>query len=526
MANFLRAPCDAVAIPSPSAVALPKQDEKWVLAATILGSSMAFMDGTIVNVALPALQNALHASVSQIQWVVEAYALTLGTLLLVGGALGDLYGRRIIFLIGIFIFSLASVCCGLATTIWQLIATRAIQGIGAALLVPGSLAIISAVFAEKQRGQAIGTWAGFTAITAAVGPVVGGWLVQHASWRWIFFLNLPLAVIVFIITVLYVPENKNIQQNQKLDIAGALLATLGFGAIVFGLIEWGHSNVIVILIAGVCALIAFFFVETYTASPMVPLAMFRSHNFSGANLITFFLYFALYGMLFFFPLDLIQVQGYTATQAGAALLPFILLIFLLSRWSGGLVKQFGAKLPLIIGPTIAAIGFALFLRANIGGSYWTNFFPATVVLGLGMAVSVAPLTTAVMNSIAQDHAGVASGINNAVSRIAGLLAVASFGLSMTTIFNQQLEVKLNASSIPTATKQEIIKQRSQLANIKTNDENIQRLVQESFVAGYQVVLWIAIALALFSALIAATLLGGKILRHPIKGVSHDKSEFI
>jgi EmrB/QacA subfamily drug resistance transporter len=469
---------------------------------------MAFIDGTIVNVALPALQNALHASVSQIQWIIETYALTLATLLLVGGALGDLYGRRIIFLIGVFIFSAASAWCGLAPTIWQLILARAIQGIGAALLVPGSLALISASFPEERRGQAIGTWAGFTAITAAAGPVVGGWLVQHASWRWVFFINLPLAAAVFIITLLYVPESKNVHQDRRLDIAGALLATIGLGAIVFGLIEWGYSSVVTLML-GVGALIGFFFVEAYTSSPMVSLEMFRSHNFSGANLITFFLYFALYGVLFFFPLDLIQVQGYTATQAGAALLPLILLLFLLSRWAGGLVKQFGSKLPLIVGPAIASIGFALFLRSSIGGSYWTSFFPATVVLGLGMAVSVAPLTTVVMNSIAQDHAGAASGVNNAVSRIAGLLAVAIFGLIMTGIFNHQLLEGLNKTPIPTAIKQEINSQRSQLANIKTNDENIHRIIQTSFVAGYEVILWIATALALSSSLIAATLISGK-----------------
>ena len=290
MAHFLRAPCEDVAIPSTSSKVLKKNCEKWVLIATILGSSMAFIDGTIVNVALPALQNALYASVSQMQWVIEAYALTLGTLLLVGGALGDLYGRRKIFLFGIVLFAFASAWCGSASTISSLITARTIQGIGAALLVPGSLALISTSFPKERRGQAIGTWAAFTAITTAAGPVVGGWLIQHISWRWVFFLNLPLAVTVFIITLFYIPESRVENRPKGLDLAGSLLATLGLGAIVFGLIEWQQigSMGIASLIIGVCALIGFFFVETHASSPIVPLEMFHSRNFSGANLITFF----------------------------------------------------------------------------------------------------------------------------------------------------------------------------------------------------------------------------------------------
>lgn len=502
--NFLRTPCEQVPISSIPQVALPAGHEKWVLTATILGSSMAFIDGTVVNVALPALQDALHATVSQLQWVIEAYSLSLAALLLVGGALGDLYGRRFIFLIGIFIFAGASGFCGLASTIPQLITARTIQGIGAALLVPGSLALITASFPEERRGQAIGTWAGFTSITTAVGPVLGGWLVQNASWRWIFFLNIPIAIAVIMTTLLYVPESKNKQPGQKLDFWGALLVTLGFGAIVFGLIEWEYGNTITILVelVGVCGLLGFLFVETRTTSPMVPLKLFRSSNFSGANLLTFFLYFALYGVLFFFPLDLIQIQGYTATQAGAALLPFILLMFLLSRWAGGLVKRLGPRIPLVVGPAIAAVGFALFLRSGIGNSYWISFFPAVIVLGLGMAVTVAPLTTVVMNSVALDHAGAASGINNAISRVAGLLAIAILGLVMTITFNHHLTNGLKTDSIPPAIQQEIISERSQLANIKTNNVYIQQVVKESFIVGYKAVIWIAVALAVASSLSA------------------------
>lgn len=509
--NFLRAPCDLTSVESQASIARP-ENEKWVLVATILGSSMAFIDGTVVNVALPALQEALHASVSQIQWVIESYSLTLAALLLAGGALGDIYGRRFIFLIGVLIFALSSIACGLAGNIVQLIIARGIQGVGAALLVPGSLSLITAAIPEERRGQAIGTWAGFTSITTAAGPVIGGWLVQHASWRWIFFLNIPLAIIVFIVSMLYVCESKSEGQSRSIDIPGILFATLGLGAIVFGLLEWAYGGGVLLVsqVIGIGALLIFLWVEAHSKAPMVPLSIFRSYNFSGANLLTFFLYFALYGVLFFFPLDLIQVQGYTPTQAGAALLPFILLMFFLSRWSGGLVKRFGPKLPLVIGPAITAVGFALFLIAGVGASYWTSFFPATVVLGLGMAVSVAPLTTVVMSSVALNHAGVASGINNAVSRISGLLAIAILGLVMMLIFNQRLVEGLSNSTLAMTTQQSIIDQRMQLAAIKTDNPQAKQIIHASFLQGYQAIIWIAVILALASSLTAGLLISSKL----------------
>ena len=480
---------------------------------------MAFIDGTAVNVALPALQQSFHATVLDVQWVVESYSLFLAALLLVGGSLGDRFGRRLIFCWGVALFAAASIVCGLADTVGQLIIARGVQGVSGSLLLPGSLAIISESFDEERRGQAIGTWSAFTAITAGIGPVIGGWLIEHISWRAVFFINVPLALVVLAISFLRVPESRDDGESKSLDWLGSGLGTLGLGTLVYGLIEssrfgFGHPLVIITLVVSALSLAIFLLVEAHARNPMLPLALFRSRDFSGANLMTFFLYTALGGSLFFVPLNLIQVQGYSATAAGAAWIPFILILFFLSRWAGGLVQKHGAKLPLVVGPTIAALGYALFAFLGIGGSYWTTFFPPVVVLGLGMAVSVAPLTTTVMNAVPKSRAGIASGINNAVSRIGGLLGIAVLGIVVLQAFNLELDQRLARLDIPREVRRSIDDQRVWLAGAELppgiDDQTrvaLRQAINESFVVGVRVVMMTAVGLALVSAICALIMIG-------------------
>ena len=521
MANLGKPPCDEGVIRSGKGEApCPSTSGPWVLAATIIASGMGFMDGTIVNVALPEIQVELAATAVDALWIVESYALMLAALILVGGSLGDHYGRRRIFMMGVALFTTASVWCGLAPNPEQLIIARAVQGIGGALMIPGSLAIISASFSDEDRGKAIGTWSGFSGVTAAIGPILGGFLIDNVSWRAAFLINIPLALIVLFISLKHVPESRD-PDAARLDFTGALLATLGLGGIVFGLIEasnYGFSDplVFVPLILGVSGLAAFVYAEYRSREPMMPLGLFRSRNFSGANLLTLLLYMGLGGALYFFPFVLIQVHGYSATAAGSAFLPFIVLTFLLSRWAGGLVPRVGPKIPLLIGPVITAAGFILFALPGTGGSYWTTFFPAVAVMGFGMSLVIAPLTTTAMNSVEGRHSGLASGVNNAVSRTASLLAIAVMGVFVFATFSATLDSHLANLNLSQETQAAMEEQKANLGAAQPPEgvdgetaAAIERAVDESFVGAFRVAMYIAAGLAVASALAAAILIEGK-----------------
>ena len=511
----------ATILHGPAAVPCSASARRWTLVAAILGSSMAFVDGTVVNVALPAIQRALDASASDAQWVVESYALLLAALLLVGGALGDRFGRKRIFMIGVAVFTAASLGCALSGQVTLLIVARAVQGVGAALLVPGSLALISATFPQAERGAAIGTWSAFSGITAAVGPVIGGFLVDHYSWTWAFLVNLPIGIVLLVICASKVPESTGAMSHDPVDWRGATFATIGLAGVVFAFIEapvrgWASAPVWIAAVLGLAGVVMFVRTEAQAHAPMLPLTLFRDRNFSGANLLTLLLYAALGGGLYFLPLDLVQVQGLSATAAGAALLPFIAIMFALSRWAGGLVDRFGAKLPLIIGPAIASLGFALLALPAVGSNYWLNFFPAICVLGLGMSITVAPLTTTVMNAVGADLAGVASGVNNAVSRAAGLLAIAVFGIVMAWAFDARLAESLAATKVPADLASAILAQHTRLAGMVVPDgvapdvaATLKLAIGRSFVAGFRWVMGLSAVLALLGAVSAWLLIDGK-----------------
>ena len=508
---------DANDTSSPSSVAT----RRWTLVSAVLGSSMAFMDGTVVNVALPAIQRGMGASGADAQWVIESYALFLAALLLVGGALGDRFGRKRVFLVGVAVFTLMSAACGAARTPMELIVARALQGIGAALLVPGSLALLGAGFPSGERGKAIGTWSAFSGITAAIGPVVGGFLVDHFSWRWAFLLNAPIGALLLIACAAKVPESKGDASTAPVDLAGAATATLGLAGIVFALIEapartWSAWPVWGAALAGVAGMAAFVAIEARLRAPMLPLKLFRNRNFSGANLLTLLLYAALGGSLYFMPLDLIQVQGFSATFAGAALLPFVAIMFALSRWAGSLVDSVGAKIPLVAGPAIAAVGFALLAWPGVDANYWTTFFPAICVLGVGMTVTIAPLTTTVMNAVGQELSGTASGVNNAVSRAAGLLAIAALGATLAHVFDARLRDALAHAGVPRDVADAVFAQRARLAAVappagatSAVAAQVHAAVGAAFVAGFRVVMLAASGLALASAASAWFMIDGR-----------------
>jgi EmrB/QacA subfamily drug resistance transporter len=515
-------PCD-IGVIDGTKISSPCQlsSRPWVIAAASLGSGMAFLDSTILNVALPALQSDLGASVRAVQWTYGAYALVLSALLLVGGTLGDRFGRRRVFVLGATIFAVASLWCALAPGTAQLITARGVQGVGGALLVPASLAIIGTSFEGRLKAKAIGTWGALSAIAMAVGPVLGGWLVEEVSWRAAFLINPVLAAVAIPIALWHVPESRD-PEAHNLDLVGAVLATTGLAGLVYGLIEssaWGLGapRVLVALTVGLIGLASFIWVERRVKDPMVPPSLFRSRNFDGANLVTLLFYMALTGSLYFLPFLMMQVHGYSALVAGSVFLPFVAMAFLIGRLSGRISARFGTKIPLVVASLAVLVGLLLFAVPGVEhDSYWTSFFPAMIVQGAGMALAITPLTTAALGSVDREHSGLASGVNNAVARVAGLMAVALLGVFVYGVFSMSLDARLHSMDLSEEVRSEMEAAKTHLGAAEApegvnagTEAHIERAIDESFVAGFRAVMLVSAGLALASALVAALLVSDR-----------------
>ena len=502
---------------------------RWVLAATVLASAMNFANQSAVNVALPAIQSALQASGAQLLWIVNGFALLLAALILVGGSLGDKLGRKRIFMAGIGLYAAASLASGLAPSALFLIAARAIQGIGGALMIPGSLALISAHFPKERRGAAYGTWAAATTIAMAAGPLIGGFLAEAGLWRFVFLMNLPMAAAAMGVVALYVPETRDEGQTWRIDWAGAALVTLGLAGLAYGFtaapeLGFSHPRIFGSLAAGSAALIGFLVVERVQPHPMLPLGLFRSRTFSGANLLTFFLYGGLYGYLVFFNLNLIQGQGYGETVAGFAILPFILLLAAISRWSGKLADRYGPRLPLVLGPSLVSVSFLLhsFIGQTSGPqAYWVTFFPAVAVAGIGMGFTVAPLTTTVMSSVPDHNAGTASGINNATSRIAAVLAVAVLGSVALFHFGAEVRTAAAALDLPAAAVVDLQSEAARLGEATVPGsvpsqqvKEVDTVLRAAFVDTFRLMMLLCMAMAAAAAVLGALLVEKQRMRLP------------
>lgn len=498
-------------------------DTRSVLLVCILASSMAFIDSTALNVTLPVLQADLGATGSQLLWILNAYLLMLAALILIGGALGDRIGRKKVFTAGIVLFIISSLSCGLAASTGMLIISRLFQGMGGALMIPGSLAILSANFPPHLRGRAIGTWSAATTAVMIAGPVLGGVLAGLGLWRAVFLINLPIGLLALVLLITRVPDSRSETAVGNLDIPGALLVSLGLAAITYGLLsapDLGLSNpqVFLTLAGGCLALLIFVLVERRAKNPMLPLHLFQSRLFTGANLLTLFLYGALSVGLLFYSLNLVQAQNYSPSLAGLAYLPFIILLTLLSRWAGSLVDRVGPRLPLIIGPALAGLGFLLLaLPGQTTGpaQFWTTYFPGIAVFGIGMGITVAPLTTTVMSALPVHHSGTASGVNNAVSRVAGVLAVAILGALALSLFQTDLAHRTAALDLPAPVQQTLLAGANRLGDtpvptgLSTADTGkVQTAIHQAFIATYRIVLVVCAVLAWISALMSVWFIRG------------------
>jgi EmrB/QacA subfamily drug resistance transporter len=407
---------------------------RWVLFATVLGSSLAFIDSTVVNIALPAIGRDLDADAAGLQWTINGYALSLASLILLGGSLGDRFGRRRMFLVGVGWFAVSSLLCGVAPNVESLIAARVLQGIGGALLTPGALAILEASFAREDRSRAIGAWSGLGGIGGALGPFLGGWLVEAANWRLIFLINVPLAALVLAVTARHVPESRDPAAARQIDVTGVLTGAAGLGGLTYGFTAWpehgpGSAQVLLSLAVGVLGLVAFVLTERRSAHPMLPLGIFSSRPFTGANLVTFLVYAASGGVFFLVVLNLQVVAGFSPLAGGIALLPVTLLMLVLSARAGMLGQRIGPRIPMTAGPLVCAVALVLLAMVDEGASYWIDVLPGVIIFGLGLSLLVAPLTATALGALEDRYAGIASGVNNAVARAAGLLAVAVLPLA-------------------------------------------------------------------------------------------------
>jgi EmrB/QacA subfamily drug resistance transporter len=499
-------------------VALGSRAGKWIMVSSILASSMAFIDATALNVVLPSLQKSLHATVPDLFWILNAYLLMLAALILIGGSLGDQLGRKKIFMVGIFAFITGSAACGFAPDVTWLIIFRAIQGIGGALMIPGSLSLISSPIQPSERGKAIGTWTAFTTVVTVGGPALGGVLADAGLWRYIFFINVPLGLSSLVILALKVKDSRDEGSNHKIDYAGAASIVIGLALFTFGFLRipaLGYHNLQVILsvVAGMVLLILFVVIEYKSAHPMMPLNLFANSTFSGANLLTFFLYAGLGAAMLFMSLNMVQVQGYSQKASGLSFIPFAVLMIFIARRVGKIADKHGPRLLLMIGPATAGVGFLIlsFIKQTHGVSdYWTSFFPGIIVFGSGMALTVAPLTTAVMTSVSDHFSGTASGINNAVSRIAGVFTNAVFGTLAVLFFASALQHEIAPLPLSAVQKHAIMAQAANMGNahvpknIEPKDKaDIVKTYHNSFIAMYSIILKIAAGLGFAAALMAA-----------------------
>jgi EmrB/QacA subfamily drug resistance transporter len=487
--------------------------EVMAVVVTILGTGMVYLDQTAVNVALPKMQVALGADVGGLQWMVDIYILTLAVLLLIGGALGDLYGRVRIFIIGMVIFIAASIGCGFATSLEMLIVSRGIQGIGGALLVPGGLAMINSVVASERRGQVLGLWGTFSPLVVASGPLVGGWLVDNVSWRAVFFINIPLGLLAWLVAVRYVPETKDEQTSGKLDWLGVLTLMVGLGGLLFGLIEgpnlgWGSPLVIATLVAGGAGMIGFVLAEAYGRYPMMPIHLFRNRSFTGINLMTLLFYFAASSVFYFVTLNLQQVQGYSAFATGLAGLPTTIILIALSRQIGKLTDRIGPVPLMAAGALITCVGYVLYAQVGLMQSYWNSLFPAVAIFGFGMVTTFIPLTAVALGSLPNRYSGIASGFNNAVSRVAQMMAVAILGALLVSQFRASLAQRTAAFGLDETARAQLLADARNLgattapAGLTAEvNENVQQAIRLSFVDGFDMIIYISLALTVVSLVV-------------------------